>query len=173
MRSAMQFSSLADGGMRKDTEIKEAHALVAQRAPVEMAQLRELYLRSQYLMLPDAGELSRQCIEDDLLAAKESLETEDDCADGQFAPLLGERVRRVEQYMNAQCETRAMRYYARGLTLGALLSGLVGATISIVATLIFSSVAPGKPLPLDLYEVLVAIAGGAAGAAVSVLIRTT
>src|SRR5437773_1789691 len=104
--TSMQFSSLADGGVRKDAEIKAAHAFVAQRAPVEMAQLRELYLRSQYLMLPDAGELSRQCIEDDLLATKESLAAQDERADAQFATLLAERVRRAEQYMNAQCETR-------------------------------------------------------------------
>ncbi|MGH3794696.1 MAG: hypothetical protein ACRDSP_07375 [Pseudonocardiaceae bacterium] len=177
--------SLAAGGVGRDDAVKDAHQVVAVHSPVEAARLRELYIRSQYLLLPAVAESCRRNIEDDLVATAIILGLSMNRspgagpasdADRDASAVLSDRVRRTEQCIAEQSETRALRYYARGLAKAMVYSLVLLTLIAISADVLLGMMYDGSPprdVSLALYQTIVTIGGGAAGAALSVLLRKT
>lgn len=176
--------SLADGGVRRDPEVSEANEILSMHYPVAAARLRELYLKSQYLLLPMAKAASCRSIEDDLLAIRAiadgqqvpggSAPTISAEADARASAVIADRIARSERYITDHCETRALRSYSRGLVRAMLYSGGVLLVIAVVGYFVLDLIYQGATVPAvraALYQTLVAVGGGAAGATVSVLLR--
>lgn len=177
--------SLADGGVRGDDALAHAHDIVAVHAPSATSRLRELYIKTQYLLLPAVAESCRRFIEDDVIAAAAIVENSM-TADPRSSPtsdarkhvsaMLSERVDRTEHCIAEQSETRALRYYARGLVRAMIYCLVLLILIAISTKIALSVIYDGRPprdVYLALYDSIVAIGGGATGAALSVLLRKT
>jgi hypothetical protein len=166
--------SLREGGERECPEIRKAHDIVAAHAPWHTARLRELYLKSQYLLVPVIASPCCRCIEDDLRAAQAMFDEvgdgdkpEDRLTDKAALDLLDDRVRRAEGYIEEQGQTRAMRHYARGLARATVVVVTLQTAVAILARILLGA----SPVYTALFDTVVAVSGGAAGAAVSVLLR--
>lgn len=153
--------SLADGGVRRDRDVAESNEIVSLHYPVAAARLRELYLKSQYLLLPMAKAASCRSIEDDVLAVRavadgqprvEGVVRLSGESDVRASAVIGDRIARSEHRAH-----QALAVAAQCARLAVLDFIYQGATAPAVRS--------------ALYQTLVAIGGGAAGATVSVLLR--
>lgn len=175
--------SLADGGVRRDRDVAESNEIVSLHYPVAAARLRELYLKSQYLLLPMAKAASCRSIEDDVLAVRavadgqprvEGVVRLSGESDVRASAVIGDRIARSERYITEHCETRALRSYSKGLVRATLYSAGVLLVIAVAGYFVLDFIYQGATAPAvrsALYQTLVAIGGGAAGATVSVLLR--
>lgn len=159
---------------------------VATAAPQQFGRLSDLYLRAQRVLQERDRESLEEAIRDGLRVSAGAC-TDKNTLSTDHLKVLDERVACAAQFVRHREGEIARRRYASGLLSGVALSGaglVVGSLVAMVFIKVWlAATTPGagvtgwwaQPIPADqalaLRDAIVALAGGAAGACVSVLLR--
>lgn len=166
----------------EDLTSPEAVASLAVVAPVELDRLSEASLRGQRVLGPTDRRYLVALVSSGIHAASSGLVGLDDASRTPILTAFAQRVETIGDFVSRREGEISRRRYAGGLGLGVVFSVLVLLTVGVVATVVIKYwVAPtggqwtqadiGAYNRLALRDTLVVIGGGAAGAAVSVLLR--
>lgn len=150
---------------------------LSERAPDAVDELATVYLRAQRF-LDERDQVMVVMMIRDLVETCLRIQRPQGGADDPVMGLLAKRTAAVTEFVDEQADHTTRRHYAQGLYLGTAISVAVLAIVGIGAVGVinaFESLGGGKRLSgsdyFSLRDSLVCIGGGAAGAAVSVLLR--
>lgn len=171
------YPGLSNGGSILETELVQA-------APQQLQHLGVAYLRGQRVLYGHDRQLLLKCVQEGLEVAVRSLRSGRPPLATNALAALQDRVTYVTRFVERREEEVSRRRYALGLLGGVVLSLMLLTVIGLVApaimrswialgssTLTWATASPATADILALRDTLVAIGGGAAGAAVSVLLR--